>query len=70
MRRRASNWVLWQKAPRSCARLTSSIPSKYAPSNAGSIQEIRSKHQRDGIMRRNKLLLEHILHERLHRTLS
>jgi len=34
------------------------------------MREIKSKYTKDGIMRRNKLLLEHILHDRLERSIS
>lgn len=33
--------------------------------NNASIRELHKKHLREGIMRRNGLLLEHILHERI-----
>lgn len=34
------------------------------------MKAIKTKHIKDGIMRRNKLLLEHILHERLEKSIS
>eukprot|EP00347_Sterkiella_histriomuscorum_P013451 403364661 len=34
------------------------------------MKELKSKYTKDGIMRRNKLLLEHIMHERLERSIS
>ena len=34
------------------------------------MKEIKSKYAKDGIMRRNKLLLEHIMHERLEKSIS
>ena len=34
------------------------------------MMEITSKYTKDGIMRRNGLLLEHILHERLNKSIE
>lgn len=34
------------------------------------MKAIKTKHIKDGIMRRNKLLLEHILNERLEKSIS
>ena len=32
--------------------------------------ELNAKHTKDGIMRRNGLLLEHIMHERLNKSIE
>ena len=38
--------------------------------NNPKLKELSQKHTKDGIMRRNGLLLEHILHERLNRSIE